>query len=292
MNDVSVMVLVVVDFGCPNTPQIVQVVQNFLKTVQIHVINPESTCIVDFEENLKPVGIILSGGPDSVLSNSFRDMDSEIYDMDVPILGICYGAQLLVYHDDIEKKCLKKNYGAEFGYFEIDSGRTIQATLEQSSEVLFAGMKEKRMRVRMSHWDSIVSAPDGYKVTSRSSGLVSNVSEERDYAAGAGSSGTPRRVYTPCGDTQRPERPSAFGAGVHNPSGTQRSVYSACGGTAASALQPSGGTPAGGVHIPLGTISSLENVARKRYAVQFHPEVGCHGVIENFLRYCIQLSTQ
>jgi GMP synthase-like glutamine amidotransferase len=200
MNDVSVMVLVVVDFGCPNTPQIVQVVQNFLKTVQIHVINPESTCIVDFEENLKPVGIILSGGPDSVLSNSFRDMDSEIYDMDVPILGICYGAQLLVYHDDIEKKCLKKNYGAEFGYFEIDSGhgRSPKAApgLEETS-ILFAGMKEKRMRVRMSHWDSIVSAPDGYKVTSWSSGPVSNVSEERDHAADARSSGTPRRVYTP-----------------------------------------------------------------------------------------------
>jgi GMP synthase-like glutamine amidotransferase len=200
MNDVSVMVLVVVDFGCPNTPQIVQVVQNFLKTVQIHVINPKSTCRVDFEENLKPVGIILSGGPDSVLSNSFRDMDSEIYDMDVPILGICYGAQLLVYHDDIEKKCLKKNYGAEFGYFEIDSGhgRSPKAApgLEETS-ILFAGMKEKRMRVRMSHWDSIVSAPDGYKVTSWSSGPVSNVSEERDHAADARSSGTPRRVYTP-----------------------------------------------------------------------------------------------
>lgn len=151
--------IVVVDFGCPNTPKIVEVVKKFVREKNtmhdIYCVKCYSTCSVDFKENLNPDGIILSGGPDSVLDVGCRKMDDDILDMHVPVLGICYGAQMMVQHD-LDSSGLRKNFGGQFGFVELEV---------DTHSVLFRNL-ENPIRVRMSHHDSIVAAPPGYRVTS------------------------------------------------------------------------------------------------------------------------------
>jgi len=98
----------------------------------------------------KPAALILSGGPESTLVPGAPDMDPEIVKSGVPILGICYGMQLLARQLDAE---LVKLDHAEYG----------PATLhvEQRGAALFQGWPDES-RVWMSHGDSVTKLPAGF----------------------------------------------------------------------------------------------------------------------------------
>jgi len=104
-------------------------------------------------------GIILSGGPNSVLDPNAPGMDSRLLDLGVPILGICYGMQLLA-RDSKGKICraTRREYGKS----------TIEVT--DAKSVLFKGMKAKQA-VWMSHGDHVEAVPDGYTITAKTSGV-------------------------------------------------------------------------------------------------------------------------
>ena len=62
---------------------------------------------------LNPKGIILSGGPDSVTSKTVYKLPKYLYELNVPLLGICYGMQLLAHHF---KGKVKSSSAKEFGH--------------------------------------------------------------------------------------------------------------------------------------------------------------------------------
>ncbi len=104
----------------------------------------------------KPAGIIFSGGPASVHAEGAPAIDPGIYDLGVPILGICYGAQLVAQQ-------LPGGEVANTGIGEY--GRT-ELTVTAPG-VLFGGGQPTTQQVWMSHFDSISQAPDGFTVTAR-----------------------------------------------------------------------------------------------------------------------------
>ncbi len=97
-----------------------------------------------------PVALILSGGPESTLVEGAPRMDPAISASGVPVLGICYGMQLLARETGAE---LVKLEHAEYG----------PATLRVTSRLtpLFDGVPDE-LRVWMSHGDSVLRLPEGY----------------------------------------------------------------------------------------------------------------------------------
>lgn len=104
---------------------------------------------------LAPKGIILSGGPNSVYANGAFDIDPEIFELGIPVLGICYGMQLMTY----------KLGGTVEAAGEAEYG---QAPLEfQAASALFAGTPTGQ-QVLMSHGDRVTAIPEGFHVTATS----------------------------------------------------------------------------------------------------------------------------
>ena len=102
-----------------------------------------------------PVGLILSGGPSSVYVDDAPAIDPTIFDLGIPVLGICYGHQLIA---QTRGGVVTGNDVAEYGGTEI--------AIDPAS-VLFVGLGEKQA-VWMSHRDSVTAAPAGFRVTGRS----------------------------------------------------------------------------------------------------------------------------
>ena len=100
-------------------------------------------------------GIVLSGGPDSVYSKGAPRCDPRIFDLGVPVLGICYGMQLMAHTlgGDV-RRAGRREYG--------------QATFEPKGRSPLLDGLPPRARVWMSHGDSILGAPPGFSVTGTS----------------------------------------------------------------------------------------------------------------------------
>jgi GMP synthase (glutamine-hydrolysing) len=117
----------------------------------------------------RPKGIIFSGGPASVHVEGAPSIDPAIYEAGVPVLGICYGAQLVALQLGGD---VVRTGGGEYG-------RTTMT--RQGSSVVLAGLPEEQV-VWMSHGDAIQSAPDGFAVTASSPGAPVAALEDRDRA--------------------------------------------------------------------------------------------------------------
>ncbi len=98
-----------------------------------------------------PAGLILSGGPESALAPGAPEMDREILGAGVPILAICYGMQLVA--RDAGGKLVPLDR-AEYGPAAL--------SIDDGDSPLFEGVPGES-RVWMSHGDSVVALPDGYR---------------------------------------------------------------------------------------------------------------------------------
>ncbi len=112
-------------------------------------------------------GVILSGGPNSVLEDGAPGIDPKIFELGVPVLGICYGQQLMA--RDFGGK-LHRSAQREYGKATI--------RCQGQDSVLFAGMAGEQV-VWMSHGDHVEKAPEGYIVTASTSTVPVAAMENR-----------------------------------------------------------------------------------------------------------------
>ncbi|MBW1725885.1 MAG: gamma-glutamyl-gamma-aminobutyrate hydrolase family protein, partial [Deltaproteobacteria bacterium] len=84
--------ILIIDFGSQYNQLIARRVREFHVYCQI---DPPDVDI-DHIKNLKPKGIILSGGPSSIYEKNSPKCDERIFDLGIPVLGICYGMQFMV----------------------------------------------------------------------------------------------------------------------------------------------------------------------------------------------------
>ena len=109
---------------------------------------------INLEEIKKfnPKGIIFTGGPQSVYGDNAPSIEQEVFELGIPILGICYGAQLMAHSLGGEiKKAKTSEYGNTHTYIDKKDG-------------LFSE-SEKEITVWMSHTDYIAKAPEGFEIT-------------------------------------------------------------------------------------------------------------------------------
>jgi GMP synthase (glutamine-hydrolysing) len=155
--------VLVVDFGA----QYAQLIARRVR--EAHVYSEIVSRSMPIAEMLarRPKAIILSGGPASVHVEGAPSIDPAIYDAGVPILGICYGAQLVA--RDLGGEVAKTGVG--------EYGRTTLAV--ERASVLLAGQPTERV-VWMSHFDAMTKAPPGFVVAARTESTPAAVIEDRD----------------------------------------------------------------------------------------------------------------
>lgn len=137
--------ILVLDFGSQYSQLIVRRIRELGVYAELH---PFSLSI-DRIRSLKPTGIILSGGPSSVYEPNAPHPSSEVFNLDIPILGICYGLQVIA--DQLGGE-VDRSAKREFGRAEV--------FIDDASD-LFSGF-DGQTTVWMSHGDTLTQLPPGF----------------------------------------------------------------------------------------------------------------------------------
>jgi len=139
--------ILILDFGSQYT----QVIGRRIRELQVYSeILPFDTLAAEIAK-AKPNGIILSGGPASVYDEGAPQIDPDIFNLGVPILGICYGLMLMAHHLGGEVKFTgRREFGA--GTLEVTNGSQ-----------LFEGLGS-HVDVWNSHGDEVTALPSGFRV--------------------------------------------------------------------------------------------------------------------------------
>ena len=138
--------ILILDFGGQYKELIARRVRecSVYSVVKAGDITPEEVKRID------PIGIILTGGPNSVYLDDSPRCDKEIFNMGIPVLGICYGAQLLAFSvGGTVSPCNVSEYGKT--KMKVDT-----------SSPLYQGLDKEQIGL-MSHTDQITVLPDGFK---------------------------------------------------------------------------------------------------------------------------------
>ncbi|KAK3049809.1 GMP synthase (glutamine-hydrolyzing) [Extremus antarcticus] len=124
-----------------------------------------------------PKGVILSGGPYSVYAPDAPHVDPAVFDLDVPILGICYGLQELAWHHGKDVLAGEKR---EYGHAALQLEKHVGSEAHVSK--LFEGLPDD-MDVWMSHGDKLGRLPDGFVTvaTSANSSFAGIAHERKEY---------------------------------------------------------------------------------------------------------------
>ena len=138
--------IVVLDFGSQYSHLICRRIREFSVYAELVPYN------ISYEElqKLNPTGIIFSGGPSSVYNSDAPIPENKIFDMGLPLLGICYGHQLIVNNYGGKVKRANKEYGSSL------------LTIDSDADLL-NGIGES-VRAWMSHGDEAEQIPEGFKV--------------------------------------------------------------------------------------------------------------------------------
>lgn len=138
--------IVVLDFGSQYSHLICRRIREFSVYAQLA---PYDISVEELKQ-MNPKGIIFSGGPSSVYSNDAPIPENKIFDMGLPLLGICYGHQLIV-----------NNYGGKVKHANKEYGSS-RLTIDNDSDLL-GGIGES-VRAWMSHGDEAEQIPDGFEI--------------------------------------------------------------------------------------------------------------------------------
>ncbi len=152
--------IIILDFGSQYTQLIARRIRELGVYCEIH---PFSKPIAELRA-LKPVGVILSGGPSSVYEEGAPHCPAEVLDIGVPILGICYGLQLISYFlgGKVEPSS-RREYGA--------------AQIRQTAQSRLLSGLPADFPVWMSHGDHVTEAPPGFQVVANTESALGAVED-------------------------------------------------------------------------------------------------------------------
>ena len=140
--------ILIIDFGSQYNQLIARRVRESRVYCQIESPNVS----IDYIKKLNPKGIILSGGPSSIYEKHSPRINKAVFDLGIPVLGICYGMQFMIGAlGGTVKRADKREYG-------------FAALFIKNHMDLFNGVN-KKTKCWMSHGDSIVKLPRGFKTT-------------------------------------------------------------------------------------------------------------------------------
>jgi len=143
--------IIILDFGSQYTQLIARKVRELGVYAEIYPYNISKDELI----SLNPKGMILSGGPSSVYAKDSPQTVFSVLDLEFPVLGICYGLQLIAYQGSGEvDRFAKREYGRANLVVDDDSD-------------LFAGISQNTV-VWMSHGDALVKEPKNFEVIAHS----------------------------------------------------------------------------------------------------------------------------
>jgi GMP synthase (glutamine-hydrolysing) len=158
---VDTSTIVILDFGSQYTQLIARRIREF------NVFSVVLPCTAPIEQirALKPLGLILSGGPCSVYDADAPAADPALLALGVPVLGICYGLHFIVHHlgGKIEPAPAR-----EYGHAQVEV---------VAETPLFRGLP-RTLEVWMSHGDEARTLPDGFTLTARTSNALAGIADE------------------------------------------------------------------------------------------------------------------
>ena len=138
--------VVVLDFG----GQYKELIAQSVRRLGVYSVIKQGDISVDELKQLAPIGIILTGGPNSVRGEGALTVDPQLFGLGVPVLGICYGMQLMCHM-----------LGGEVTRGEQGEYGRIKSELDGRC-VLFDGV-DMRSTVLMSHHDRVKALPEGFE---------------------------------------------------------------------------------------------------------------------------------
>ena len=173
--------ILVLDFGSQYT----QLIARRVRELGVYSeIKPFNIPLAEISET-KPKGIILSGGPSSVWDEEHPTLDTSIFDMGIPILGICYGLQITMH---LLGGTVERSEKREFGPAKLK-------VLDDSD--IFLGIP-KESDVWMSHGDRVLDLPQGFTVIAES-GNSPQAAVRSEKLKFWGTQFHPEVVHTDCG---------------------------------------------------------------------------------------------
>ena len=151
----ELQVVFVVDFGA----QYAQLIARRVREAKVYseIVSHRITAAEIIKRN--PAAIILSGGPKSVHVDGAPILDPAIYELGIPIFGICYGTQLIA----------QQLGGVVESGGKGEYGRTVLSRTTGSKSTLFIDDSLSSLNVWMSHFDAVTRAPDGFVTTASTS---------------------------------------------------------------------------------------------------------------------------
>ena len=157
--------ILIIDYGSQYTQLIARRIREFNVYCEIHPYNKVNHKLLKL---LNPKGFILSGGPSSILKKGATNIPKCINNISKPILGICYGLQLLT---NIKGGKIKKTLRREYGHAKLE--------ILHSSKILPKAWDNISPSVWMSHGDSISQVPKNFKVIAKSKNNIISIIENK-----------------------------------------------------------------------------------------------------------------
>lgn len=150
--------IVVLDFGA----QYSQLIARRIREQNVYSVVLPCNASLDEIRAQSPIGIVLSGGPSSVYDRDAPDADKRIFDLGLPVLGICYGLQFMAFALGGKVRAASKR---EYGHADVD--------VKEESR-LFQGLP-RHLNVWMSHGDEAEELPAGFRLIASSPNAVAAI---------------------------------------------------------------------------------------------------------------------
>ncbi|MCK5267780.1 MAG: glutamine-hydrolyzing GMP synthase, partial [Spirochaetes bacterium] len=164
MNNKEICPVIILDYGSQYTQLIARKIRE--QNIFCKIFRYDTP--ISMIKNLSPEAIILSGGPASVYDKDAPDLDMTLLGLDIPILGICYGMQLII--KKLSGKVSRTEKGREYGKSSI--------TINDTDSKLFLDL-DSSQQVWMSHGDSVTDLPEDFSIIAKSDSAIAAIANPK-----------------------------------------------------------------------------------------------------------------